>query len=150
MDGRTELLKRWARDLDGQEYPFHIDRQTREAMVAQGVLIAYGASDDLLEFDGVWRDEVSAYRGAQCWIRKDGKGVVDRSVYCECEYGKRAYKEDGGGVRVAAKWNDNGRGPAWTVIVEGVPHETFMINDDGEPFCRAVVFFAEDCKTGQP
>ena len=27
-----------------------------------------------------------------------------------------------------------------------IPHETFMIYDDGEPYCRGIVFSIEDLK----
>jgi hypothetical protein len=38
--------------LDGSEYPLHINKEIKELLKSAGLVVVYGASDDLMEFDG--------------------------------------------------------------------------------------------------
>jgi len=54
-----------AKQLDGIEYPLdrHIPKRLVDLARENGLTIAYGQSDDLLEFIGAIDDEVGAYNG---------------------------------------------------------------------------------------
>lgn len=41
--------------------------------------------------------------------------------------------------------DENGQEITWTYETE-IPQETFMIYEDGEPYCRGIVFSVEDLK----
>ena len=45
---------------------------------------------------------------------------------------------------VKAVWHDKG-GPCWTFETD-IPHETFTVMEDGEPFCVGIVFSMEALK----
>ena len=61
-----------AKQLTGFEYPFEpIGRHTLPAKEA-GLVIVFGASDDLMEFRGAIYDEVGACDGGTALIDKEG------------------------------------------------------------------------------
>lgn len=131
-----------ARELNGSEYPLSISKGLSERAKAGGVVIVYGSSDDLIEFDGAIYDEAGAYEGGTFYI--DAKGLLDRSQI-----------EDGDDEAIAdfvnrkktarsieAHWLADGR-YSWTYTTD-IPHATFEIVDDGEPYCRGIVFNLSD------
>ncbi len=128
-------MKELATLLDGCEYgeiPVSLAERAREA----GLVILYGASDDLAELRGAVEDEIGCYEGGELLIGKKGF-VVPRSDECEaCEHyiqSLNRYK------RVKAAWGESGY--SWTYETD-TPHETFDILEDGEPYCRGIVFEA--------
>lgn len=130
-------IKEFAKMLDGREYnyPQFTDEEI-EIAKENGFVIVYGASDDLMEFEGAIHDEGGCFDGGDVWINKDG--VVDEPVKT-------------GGRCIEAVWCDkeradkNGNIIAWTYKT-GIPHETFMIYEDDEPYCEAIVFCIDDIK----
>ena len=47
--------------LHGSEYPLYPSKEISAQAKAAGIVIVYGASDDLMEFDGAFRDEVDRF-----------------------------------------------------------------------------------------
>lgn len=128
--------------LSGLEYPAReIDRHDA-ALKAAGLVAAYGQSDDLLEFAGAVRDEVDAYDGAE--VRVDRQGVIptyDQLVEQDADESEMEayFKRKGGGVAVEAIWNSPDPRASW-VIRTDAPHATFDIMEDGDLYCRGIVF----------
>lgn len=124
-------LKTFAEMLNGKEYGYPQFSQ-EEIQIAKdnGFVIVYGASDDLMEFEGAIYDECGCFDGGTVWFNKGG--VIDdpavigdrciEALWCD-----------------AAARDDNGNIIAWTYKT-AIPHETFMIYEDGEPYCRGIVF----------
>ncbi len=56
-------LKKLANFLDGTEYPLYIAKETTDRAGELGIVIVYGGSDDLMEFEGAWYGELGAYGG---------------------------------------------------------------------------------------
>jgi hypothetical protein len=61
--------KEWADRLNGRQYRGELTRSEGDQANTDRVLIVYGASDDLTEFDGILWDEAGAYNGATLAIR---------------------------------------------------------------------------------
>lgn len=129
--------------LTGCEYRQEIDRTEEHQAKAAGLVVAFGASDDLLELRGAVHDETGAWGG--CRVRVDRAGLipdfenVDRDDEDEL---RRYFKREGGGIEVEAAWEGE-PGYSW-IIKTAVPHETFEIVDDGESYCRGIVFSLAD------
>ena len=47
-------LKEWAEKLNGREIGDEVTSAEAKQMVSEGVIVAFGASDDLLEFVGAF------------------------------------------------------------------------------------------------
>lgn len=138
--------KQLAAHLNGIEYSatinFHnseLDFSAKEA----GLVIAYGFSDDLFAFDGAIYDEA----GAPGEVLIDAKGVLpDWDSAGESEESAKDYFDRKAKAKsIKAVWNDGGLGHAWT-LETSIPHETFTILEDGEPFSRGIVFSLADLK----
>lgn len=75
----TLTKEAFATRFDGTEYPLRISREDKQAMKDLGLVVVYGASDDLMELDGAIYDEVPA--PGTTYI-KDGALVQEPD--CEC------------------------------------------------------------------
>jgi len=133
--------KELAEMLSGREYSMEISREEAQAAKEAGLVVAYGCSDDGVELRGAIDAELGAYEGTTIYIGKDG--LVDDPACSDAENCTCPYFAV---VRNAARaitvvWHDAG-GPCWTFETD-IPHETFTIMEDGEPFCEGIVFSME-------
>lgn len=134
--------KEFAEMLSGREVGMEItvdeERQAEDA----GLVVVYGYSDDNMEFSGAIGGEIGAFEGTTVYVAKDG--VFDESDFCteDCPHCAAARKE---AKAIKAVWHDEG-GPCWTFETD-IPHETFTIVEDGEPWCIGIVFSVEDLES---
>lgn len=132
-------IKDFAEYLNGREYGYP-QFASGEVRIAKdnGFVIVYGASDDLIEFEGAICDEGGCFDGGRVYFNCDG--------VCQDEEEKKNYPN-----WIEALWcedsirDDEGGIITWTYRTD-IPHETFMIYDEGEPYCRAIVFSINDLK----
>lgn len=138
--------KALAEALNGIEYSATIHLHGSDLMKlakGAGLVVAYGFSDDLLEFDGALCDEFGCYDGGTALI--DAEGLLPSfEAASEDEDSCRRYFERRLNARqIEAIWRhvslDGLEDPAWTLKTD-IPHETFMIVEGGEPFSRGIVF----------
>ena len=130
--------KELAAKLNGREYCHEItDEEVRQAKEA-GLVVVFGASDDLIEFRGAIRDEGDCYDGGTVLI--DTKGVLPSwDEASESEESAQEYFERKAKARtITALWAKE-PGYSWTYKTD-IPHETFEIVEDGEPYCRGIIF----------
>lgn len=133
--------KELATQLSGREYGLEITLEEERIAKEAGLVAVYGYSDDNVEFRGAINDEVGSYDGTTVYLTKTGilEGPACSSAEdCECPYFDAARKET---KTIKAVWH-NEDGPCWTFETE-IPHETFTINEDGEPWCIGIVFSME-------
>lgn len=138
--------KELAAKLSGREYNCEItDAEAKQAKDA-GLVVVFGASDDLIEFRGAIRDEGDCYNGGTGLI--DTKGVLPSwDEASESEEAAQEYFERKAKARtITALWAKE-PGYYWTYKTD-IPHETFEIVEDGEPYCRGIVFALADLESG--
>jgi hypothetical protein len=138
-----------AAQLNGRAYRHEITRDEERDAQAAGLVVVFGASDDLMEFRGAINDELGAYDGTTAYITADGLlpswESIDRDDEDACE---RYFERKRSGSRaIAALWCAEIDGPAWTFKTD-IPHATFDVLEDGEPYCRGIVFVLADA--GEP
>lgn len=128
-------LKEFATQLNNREYRYsQFTEEEIQTAKENGIVIVYGASDDLMEFDGAIYDEIGCFDGGKAYISKDG--VVQEIP-------------DSDTMEIEAVWCDketldeNGNIIIWTYKTD-IPHEMFMIYDEGKPYCRGIVFRLKD------
>ena len=125
--------KELAEVLDGIDYDDAIEARLTNAK-EKGLLIINGASDDLTEFYGAWRDEAGLGE-----IIIDAKGILP-SVD-EIRDSDEADDIVAWGVRrkaaktIRAKFGDNGH----EYDMGDIPHATFRMLEDGNLFSTGVV-----------
>lgn len=134
-----------AKQLDMSKYPLRISSEMAEKAKAAGLVIVYGASDDLIEFEGAFRDEGSVYDGGT--VRVDVEGLLPENAddFDTDEERARYYYRKGRSKTIEALWCDeaNGGGFDWAYRTD-IPHSTFEVMDGDDPYCRGIVFALAD------
>ncbi len=125
--------------LNGAEYPFKL--WPEHEAERHGLVVVYGDSDDLMELEGAIDDEVGACEGTI--IKVDTFGVLpDWGDGIEDEASAEDYfKRKPNARAIEAKWDHDGY--SWTYETD-IPHATFEILEDGEKYCRGIVFALAD------
>lgn len=134
--------KQLAALLNGREYRCEITSEEEKQAKAAGMVVVFGASDDLIEFRGAIRDEKDCYDGGV--IVFDAEGALpswDEASEDE-ETAERYFERKAKARTIEALWAQDG-GYSWTYKTD-IPHETFEIVEDGEPYCRGIVFSLSD------
>jgi hypothetical protein len=127
--------------LDGSEYPLSIDKDLEAIAKDSGLVIIYGASDDLMEFGGAIYDEVSCYEGGTAYLGKDGL-LENKCDNEDCPYFAELKKK---AITIEAVW---GKDPTWSYVTS-IPHETFEIiyeDEENGVYCLGIVFSLSDLK----
>jgi hypothetical protein len=105
-----------------------------------GLVVVFGASDDLMVFHGVIAEEFYCFDGGTSYL--DETGVIFNE--CEdnyCPYFKSLIE---GAKKIEAVWHNEGN-PCWTYKTE-IHHATFNVMEDGDVYCVGIVFSADDLK----
>lgn len=128
-------IEQAAKELDGGEYGNEGSKDLFGRMKDAGLVALFGASDDNVEIRGAVDDEIGAFQGVTLDFTSAGllKSECDEGE--ECPYFKKLLDD---AKPVEALWCDE-EDFSWTFRTT-IPHATFVINEDGEPFCRGIVF----------
>jgi hypothetical protein len=127
--------KEFAKLINGRKYGYEPFLDVRQAAKASGLVIVSGASDDLMEFDGAIYDEQGCFEGGVIYFDRQGA------------FGSDGYATN----KIEAFWCDksaideNGNVITWTYKTD-IPHETFMIYEDGQSYCQGIVFDLADVR----
>lgn len=131
--------------LNGVQYGKETTGKSFLEAKESGLVIVYGASDDLVEFSGAFDEECGAYGGTDVFIlMKEGGEIeaLEDEHDCECTYcGYEAKKKSA--VKISAKFDH--KGYTWFIETE-IPHATFEVMEGDEKFCRGIVFNVDDLK----
>lgn len=130
--------------LTGREYREEMSKLEEAQAKAAGLVVVFGWSDDSVELRGAIDDEVGAYDGTTLRVTPLGAlpawDSVDHDDEAEAE---RYFEKKRAGFReVEAQWSTV-PGYSWTFKTE-IPHATFEVVEDGEPYCRGIVFALAD------
>ena len=122
-------LKEFAKKVDGIEYLEERKWLWKEAK-EKGIVVVFGYSDDNIEFRGAIEDEVGCFDGRR--VQVPGTDKYIDAIFCGIL----------DGIRVLDPFEymaDNGGMLTWVYRTD-IPHETFSMYEDGEPYCRGIVF----------
>jgi len=123
--------------LDGNEYGKEIARDLEQRVKAAGIVVVFGGSDDLIEFRGAIHDE----RGGPGVVHLTKKGLlVSQCGDDDCPY---FAKEKERATTITSVWCPGGTDLSWSYTTD-IPHETFTIKEDGDNYCRGIVFDLAD------
>lgn len=129
--------KEAAERLDGGQYGQEGSRELWSQMKDSGLVAVYGGSDDLMEFEGAIYDEIGCYGGGSVKVTPKGLLDPDDDIYSRAE--KEAFPT------IKALWCPDDR-ISWAYETS-IPHEQFEIWEDGEIYCRGIVFALADVVT---
>jgi hypothetical protein len=123
--------------LNGREYREEMTREEDRAARDAGLLVAFGASDDLLEFRGAVNDECGAYEGCEAGIDPRGDIMERRDDHDELV--SEGWTPPKALLTVTAEWSPaEPKGASWLITADA-PFAPFDIIEDGELYCRGCV-----------
>lgn len=130
--------KQLAKMLNGREY-LHETTEAEEAQAKEnGLVVVFGASDNLVEFRGAIDDEIGAYQGGTTKLSKNGL-PHNKCEDPQCPYFKK--ERDAMVYEIRALWGLHGYSWAYDT---NIPHEAFDIFEEGDKYCRGIVFYLGD------
>ena len=118
----TITVADFASKLDGREYRSEISNDECRQAKRAGLCVVFGYSDDNVELRGVIEDEVPGHEDRPS--QQEAAAWFSRAV--------------GENVRIDAKWDHDGY--SWFIDADASEKAYFDIVEDGEKFCRGVVF----------
>ena len=127
-----DFLKFVANKFNGRNYGDEITMDECNEFRELGIVVVFGYSDDNTEFRGAIHNEVGTYEGGEIFLNSDG---LFEDCECECKW---SVLEKLKCKSINALWCEQDHIP-WTYDTD-IPHETFNVLEDGEIYCRGIVF----------
>lgn len=118
--------KELALKLNGRQYREEITKEESKVAKENGLVVVFGASDDLMEFEGAIYDEVDCYEGGSAHINSSGR-ITDHLQ----------------GAQINAIWRPkNGDGEVYSswLITSEIENYSFDIFEEEKLYCRGIVF----------
>lgn len=136
----------FAARLTGREYLGEITREEALEAHKAGLVAVFGYSDDGVCLEGAIAETIGAWDGTT--LRVGPNGLLPRwdSLDKDDEDDVEAYfvKKMAGFREIEAEWAPKDEpGLSWRFKTE-IPHATFDVMEDGEVFCRGIVFRLAD------
>ena len=135
------VKKWWAEKIDGREYGSELTRLEEMELKELGLVVVFGASDDLCEFNGAIDDEVGCFGGEDIYINAEGLIANNMDMFDSF-----IPKNSPDFALIKACWDCDGY--SWAYETD-IPHESFEIFEDGDPYCRGIVFSIADMPKGE-
>lgn len=120
--------------LNGRKIGEEITPEIKKMAIENDLIIIYGASDDLAEIDGAIYDEVGVSDGGLIYFDEEDLFRTE----CEDKNCPHEIRRQEKCKTVEAVWCEGNI--SWTYKTD-IPHKTFDILEDGEVFCRGIVFY---------
>lgn len=131
-------VKEFAEMLDGVQYGHEMSDGMKNKAKEEGLVVIYGASDDLIELNGAIDDEGDVYEGGVVYFNENG---ILHCPNCDSEWRNCPYYENEKkrAKVVKAVWCGKGAKAAWTYEI-GVPHACFNVYEGDDLYCQGIVF----------
>lgn len=128
-------LKEFANMINGRQYGYKMfSKEELELAKENRIVIVCGASDDLVELEGAITDEGDCWEGGDIYIKAVPEGFILHDTEGPEEPDVFVFR-----VKWCKEKDENGAVIPWTYDVP-FEHETFMLYEDDEPYCRGFVF----------
>lgn len=143
-------INKFAEMLNGREYGAELSKEDEKLADDLGFIVVIGCSDDLIELYGAMREEGDVYNGGTVHLTKEGLCFDDYDDARGCADGRKicpyAERCANGTINkkcssITAVWCPDDLNCSWKYETD-IPHATFDIFEDGELYCRGIVFEA--------
>ena len=122
-----------AKMLDGREYRSEVTKEEAAVFKKEGIVVVYGASDDLTEFEGAIYDEYGA--GKTIYFNELGR-IIQNECCDDCPYFEKI-------VQTAPWYLRSTEELPWGWFTN-IPHASFTVIEDGEEYGKGIVFSKHD------
>lgn len=129
--------EQFAAMINRNQYREELTQQQSTLAFQSGLMVFYGASDDLLEVEGVGREEYGAWDGGEYHFTKNGTRV-DLEWDGHEDAIAKGYTPPTSAFTVDVKWCPEGFPGSW-LIVPDCKHASFKIMEDDDLYCQGCV-----------
>lgn len=129
--------------LNGREYDAEITKEEEKIAKENGLVVVFGASDDLMEFRGAIDDEFDCYEGGDALVDSEGVLPDKDQIEDDDEELEEWLKRKKKAVKITSVFCPKDIDASW-IYKTKIPHATFDIKEDGELYCRSIVFNLKD------
>ena len=141
-----------AAKINGREYTQEMTKNEEHEAKESGLVVIFGASDDLCELRGAIDDEAGCYDGGDVYFTHDGKvleDIDDDDDEVLKKYGVLQAVSDQrkAAIAIHAGWCESD-GYSWFMSTTG-PHATFDVMEGTEKYCRGLVIDLKELKDGK-
>jgi hypothetical protein len=141
----NQIIDKICAALDGAEYPLRGHDATFQLAKDNGIVIVFGASDDLVELRGAIHDEVGAYDGTTFKVDKKGPIPYFEDIDSDDEDALEDYfKRKNGGREIKAIWAPKHLPDTSWIYETDIPRTVFNVMEDGNVYCVGIIFKLED------
>jgi hypothetical protein len=131
-----------AKLLDGRDYRVELTDAEEKKAKAAGLVVVFGASDDLMEFRGAIHDEFGCGDEGDALV--DAKGLLpERDQIEEDDELEKYFARKKTATKITGYFAKEGAAATWTYKTS-IPHAKFKIMEDGEAYCQGIVFSLSD------
>lgn len=123
--------------LNGREYREEITKDEEALAKYNGLVVVFGASDDLMEFRGAIHDELGAYDGTTAYLTNQGLLTND----CESDDCPHYAKIKASANTIDAIFDSDGY--TW-IYKTKIPHSTFEVVEGEDKYGKGIVFLLSD------
>jgi hypothetical protein len=127
--------------LNRRQYSKEITKDECQLAKKNGLLVAFGHSDDCLELRGILHDEYYSYDGSieHFGINQNNQlvHISDETVASLKEWGVKTFS-------IQAIWCPTSIDSSWLITTDDLPFATFDIFEDDNLFCRGIVIDKQD------
>ena len=136
--------KEFAAMIDGADYGRELTAEEEAIAKENGLVVVFGASDDLIEFRGAIDDERGAYEGGEVYLNAGGllklpECDIDHEPE-QCPYYRAEKKK---AKKIRAVFCPAGTDFTWCYKTD-IPNEVFRVLEEGEHYCLGIVFSMGD------
>lgn len=130
--------------INGRSYRNEMYKEEEKIAKESGLVVIFGASDDLVEFRGAIDDEIDAYDGTHFIIATPCAEIPvdeDEETYRKAKELEVVPIEEESTTkknRFEAVWSPDEPECSWLIKTD-LPHSTFDIMEDGELYCRGII-----------
>lgn len=128
--------------LNGRSIGNEISSDEAKLAKAHNLVVAFGASDDLVEFEGAIHDEAGAPGSV---IIANGEIVkdVDEWNNAKAYFMRYGIEVSPKIIEIDVKWCPGTIDASWLITTDSVEFESFDIFEEGDLYCRGIVFSLE-------
>lgn len=127
--------------LNGRQYRDEMTEGEEQTAHAHGLLVVFGASDDLVEFRGAVTDEIGMCDGGLFLLDAQGPVPERDNEWTDDEMAAYLARKKRA-VPVVAEWCERGE-YSWSFRCP-VPCAEFDVREGDEPYCRGIVIDTND------
>lgn len=136
----------FAAHLHENEYRDEMTKEDKGVADTHGLIVIFGASDDLMEFEGALCDEIGAGTARIVINASEELSLLQEDAFHEINdlFEEHNLPIKLPVVEIKSEWcPEEIPGASWLIKTD-LPHATFDILEDGDIYCRGIVIDSKD------